>query len=35
MRDTIEVDLVLSALRMARAARQPAQGVIFHRDRAS
>ena len=35
MRDTMEVDLVTSALRMARAARQPAPGVIFHRDRGS
>lgn len=35
MRDTMEVDLVLSALRMARAARQPAPGVIFHSDRGS
>ena len=35
MRDTMEVDLVLSALRMAREARQPAPGVIFHSDRGS
>ena len=35
MRDTIEVDLVLSALRMAREARQPTPGVIFHSDRGS
>lgn len=32
MRDTMEADLVLSALRMAREARQPTPGVIFHRD---
>lgn len=35
MRDTMEVDLVLSALRMAREARQPAPGVIFQSDRGS
>jgi transposase InsO family protein len=35
MRDTMEVDLVLSALRMARAARRPAPGLIFHSDRGS
>ena len=35
MRDTMEVDLVLSALRMAREARQPAPGLIFHSDRGS
>jgi transposase InsO family protein len=35
MRDTMEVDLVLSALRMAWEARQPAPGVIFHSDRGS
>jgi putative transposase len=35
MRETMEVDVVLSALRMAREARQPAPGVIFHRDRGS
>jgi putative transposase len=33
MRDTMEVELVLSALRMAREARQPAPGLIFHSDR--
>lgn len=35
MRDTLEVELVLSALRMARAARRPAPGLIFHSDRGS
>lgn len=35
MRDTLEVDLVLSALRMARAARRPAPSLIFHSDRGS
>lgn len=35
MRDTMEVDLVTSALRMACDARQPARGVIFHSDRGS
>lgn len=35
MRDTMEVDLVLSALRMARATRRPAPGLIFHSDRGS
>ena len=35
MRDTMEVDLVVSALRMARDARHPAPGVIFHSDRGS
>jgi putative transposase len=35
MRDTLEVDLVLSALRMARDARRPAAGLIFHSDRGS
>jgi putative transposase len=34
-RDTMEVDLVTSALRMAREARQPASGLIFHSDRGS
>lgn len=35
MRDTMEVDLVVSALRMARDARHPAPGLIFHSDRGS
>ena len=35
MRDTMEVELVTSALRMARDARQPAPGLIFHSDRGS
>jgi putative transposase len=35
MRDTMEVDLVTSALRMARDARNPAPGLIFHSDRGS
>lgn len=35
MQETMEVDLVLSALRMARAARHPAPGLIFHSDRGS
>ena len=35
MRDTMEVDLVTSALQMARDARQPAPGLIFHSDRGS
>jgi transposase InsO family protein len=35
MRDTMEVDLVLSALRMACDARHPAPGLIFHSDRGS
>lgn len=35
MRDTMEVDLVLSALRMARDARHPASGLLFHSDRGS
>jgi putative transposase len=35
MRDTMEVEVVLSALRMARAARRPAPGLIFHSDRGS
>lgn len=32
MRDTMDVDLVLSALRMARDARRPAPGLIFQAD---
>lgn len=35
MRDTMEVELVVSALRMARDARRPAPGLIFHSDRGS
>ena len=35
MRDTMEVELVSSALRMAREARRPAAGLIFHSDRGS
>lgn len=35
MRDTMEVELVTSALRMARDARHPAPGLIFHSDRGS
>jgi len=35
MRDTMEVELVLGALRMAREARRPAVGLIFHSDRGS
>jgi transposase InsO family protein len=35
MRDTLEVEMVLSALRMARVARQPGPGLIFHSDRGS
>ena len=35
MRETMEVDLVTSALRMARDARTPAPGLIFHSDRGS
>lgn len=33
MRDTMEVELALSALQMARAARHPAPGLIHHSDR--
>jgi len=33
MRDTMEVDLVTSALRMAREARHPAPGLVFHSER--
>ena len=32
-RDTMEVDLAVSALRMARDARHPTPGLIFHSDR--
>jgi putative transposase len=35
MRDTMEVELALSALRMAREARRPAAGLIHHSDRGS
>ena len=35
MRDTMEVDLALSALRMARANRRPSPGLIHHSDRGS
>jgi len=35
MRNTMEVELVTSALRMAREARHPAPGLIFHSDRGS
>jgi putative transposase len=35
MRDTMEVELVLSALEMARDARRPAPGLIHHSDRGS
>jgi transposase InsO family protein len=35
MRETLEVELALSALRMARDARQPAPGLIHHSDRGS
>jgi len=35
IRDTMEVELVVSALRMARDARHPAPGLIFHSDRGS
>ena len=35
MRDTLEVELALSALQMAQAARQPAPGLIHHSDRGS
>ncbi len=33
MRDSLETDVVDSALQMALAARQPAPGLIFHSDR--
>jgi putative transposase len=35
MRDTLEVDIVLNALRMARETRRPGPGLIFHSDRGS
>ena len=35
MRDTLEVELPLSALRMAREARRPGPGLIHHSDRGS
>jgi putative transposase len=35
MRDTLEVDLALSALRMAQEARAPGLGLIHHSDRGS
>jgi putative transposase len=35
MRETLEVELALSALRMARAARVPEPGLIHHSDRGS
>jgi len=35
MRDTLDVDLALSALRMAQAARVPGRGLIHHSDRGS
>lgn len=35
MRETMEVELVLSALRMACDARRPGPGLIFHSDRGS
>jgi putative transposase len=35
MRDTLEVELALGALRMARAARAPGPGLIHHSDRGS
>jgi transposase InsO family protein len=35
MRDTLEVELALSALRMARTARVPEPGLIHHSDRGS
>jgi putative transposase len=35
MRDTLEVDLALSALRMAQTARVPGLGLIHHSDRGS
>jgi transposase InsO family protein len=35
MRDTLEAELVVSALQMARDARRPEPGLIFHSDRGS
>lgn len=35
MRDSLEVELALSALRMARETRRPAAGLIHHSDRGS
>ena len=35
MRESLDVDLVVSALRMACAARRPAPGLIVHSDRGS
>ena len=35
MRDTMEVELAVSALRMAQEARQPLAGLIHHSDRGS
>ena len=35
MQDTMEVELVLRALRMARDARRPVPGLIHHSDRGS
>jgi len=35
MRDSLEVEVALSALRMAREARRPAAGLIHHSDRGS
>ena len=35
MRDTLDAELALSALRMAREARRPAPGLIHHSDRGS
>jgi transposase InsO family protein len=35
MRDTVDVELALSALRMASEARRPAAGLIHHSDRGS